>query len=445
MVLKSFYINILVRVAFIVLSSMILAVIVHNIEHGYYYTLAGMLILIGIQALLLINVVNRTNADLIKFFSSVHDHDSSIRFPADNNSFEKLRQKLNELNSTIQQIRMENEKSAQFLQTVVNHVSIGLMSFDHDGNPGIFNRAVKEFINVNHPGTLKIKDPDLYQILQNIQPGHEILHKIKIKDQLQSILIRATELKFENRVIRLISFENITRELDRKELDSWQRLIRVLTHEIMNSVSPVTSLTSVISGYFKENGQIRKPGDISERIINKTLEGLNTIEETGKGLLDFVDTYRTLTALPKSRFSPFKIANLFSSCKLLMDSGISDKFIQVEVNPPDLMLTADFSQVEQVLINLVKNATEALENSRDGAIRLSAFYQETDVIIRVEDNGPGIPDEIITDIFMPFFTTKANGSGIGLSLSKQIMQNHNGTLSVVSDTNGTIFTLAFPL
>ena len=186
---------------------------------------------------------------------------------------------------------------------------------------------------------------------------------------------------------------------------------------------------------------------IDHQIISKTLSGLSTIEETGKGLLDFVDKYRSLTSLPKPNLSKFTIDSLFRKCKLLMESNISNNIkIIASVYPEDIALEADYAQVEQILINLIKNAIEALSNKKNGTIQLKAFYAEDGTLIQVEDNGIGISGDIIEDIFVPFYTTKENGSGIGLSLSKQIMQNHNGTISVNSAPGkGSEFILNFQL
>jgi signal transduction histidine kinase len=270
---------------------------------------------------------------------------------------------------------------------------------------------------------------------------------MKIGNHLQSILVKATELKFESNIIKLVSFQNITNELDKKELDSWQRLIRVLTHEIMNSISPITSLTGVISGYFKKKDNERPIPleNIDRQIVSKTLSGLNTIEETGKGLLDFVEKYRSLTSLPKPNLCRFTIESLFSKCKLLMESIISENIkITASVNPEDIAIVADYAQIEQTLINLIKNAVEAINGKKNGTIHLNAFNSDEGTFIQVEDDGSGIPGDIIEDIFVPFYTTKKNGSGIGLSLSKQIMQNHYGTISVNSSPDkGSVFTLKF--
>jgi two-component system nitrogen regulation sensor histidine kinase NtrY len=453
MLLNKFFINVFIRVSLIVLSSIVLGVVLQHLDGGYFYTLTGVIFLIAFQTWLLVNQVNKTNTDLEKFFSSVQDHDSSIRFPenAKNNSFGKLHERMNQLNTLIQNVKIENERTTQFMQSVVAHVETGLLSFDANGRIGIYNKAAKRYLKIQQGQSLfslKSMDDELFEILNTIKPGQDILHKMKIDNLLQSVIVKATELKFENNTIKIISFQDITNELDKKELDSWQRLIRVLTHEIMNSISPITSLTSVISGYFKKKdyeGQIT-PGTIDHQIVAKTLSGLNTIEETGKGLLDFVDKYRSLTSLPKPNICKFKIYELLLKCKLLMESDIPDNIkISAGADPEDLVVAADYAQVEQILINLIKNSVEALSGKKNGTIQLQAFFSDDNTIIQIIDDGNGISDDIIEDIFVPFYTTKKNGSGIGLSLSKQIMQNHNGSISGASvPEKGAQFTLKFP-
>ena len=452
MLLKKFYINVMIRVIFIALSCVLLGIATHNFDYGYFYTLAGFIFLIAIQTILLVNKVNKTNDDLEKFFSSVYDHNTSMRFTdsASNSSFEKLHDSLNRLNTIIQKAKIENERTNHFLKSVVNHFDIGLIAFDENGKIELYNRAAKRYLiaqQLHQLSSLEALNDEIFYIINTIRPGQELLYKMKIANLLQSILIKASELKFENNVIKLVSFQDITNELDKKELDSWQRLIRVLTHEIMNSISPITSLTSVISGYFKnkDNENPIMPDKINQTIISKTLSGLNTIEETGKGLLEFVDKYRSFTSLPKPAMSKFAVGGLFQNCKLLMESIIPNNIqIFTHVYPQNLELFADYAQVEQILINLIKNAIEALNNIEKGTIELHAFNSNEGVTIQIEDNGVGISNDIIDDIFVPFYTTKANGSGIGLSLSKQIMQNHNGNISVNSTTNeGSTFTLKF--
>ena len=453
MLLDRFFYNVFIRVILIVLTGIALGLVLQHLDKGYYFTLAGIVSLIILQFIMLVNQVNRTNSDLEKFFSSVQDHNTSFRFTEDagSNSFRKLYVRMNRVNSIIQDARIESERAGHFLQSVIDHIDTGLLSVDETGRTGICNRAARKYVNIQKSSLVSspVNDNDeISGILGAIRPGQEILYRKLTDDLRQSILVKASGLKYETNDIMLVSFQDITNELNKKELDSWQKLVRVLTHEIMNSISPITSLASVISGYYRsrDGGKVISPEAVDHQIISRTLSGLDTIEETGKGLLDFVDKFRSLTSLPLPRLATFSIYSLFSKCKLLLESNIPrDIKIHSSVMPEDLSVTADFAQTELVLINLVKNAVEALSGREHGSIQLRAFREANAVLIRVEDNGSGIPDDMLEDIFVPFYTTKANGTGIGLSLSKQIMQNHGGSVSVSSvPGKGSKFTLKFP-
>ncbi len=452
MLLDRFFYNILTRVLLIVLTSLALGLVLQHLDRGYYFTLAGIISLILLQVFMLVNKVNLTNSDLEKFFSSVQDHDTSFSFTENsgNNSFRKLHARMNQVNRIIQDARMESERAGHFLQSVIDHIDTGLLSVDKTGRTGIYNRAAGKYVNIQKSGLVSSPgngDDEISGILGTIRPGQEILYRKKSDDLRQSILVKASGLKYETSEIMLVSLQDITNELNRKELDTWQKLVRVLTHEIMNSISPITSLASVISGYYRSRDGLKviSPDAVDHQIVSKTLSGLDTIEETGKGLLDFVDKFRSLTSLPLPRLSRFPIVNLFGKCKLLLESCIPDN-IQIHANvfPEDLSITADYAQTELILINLIKNAVEALTDREDGSIRLSAMREADAVLIRVEDNGSGMKDDMLEDIFVPFFTTKSYGTGIGLSISKQIMQNHSGSISVSSVVGkGSKFTLKF--
>jgi len=215
MILNRFFINVLIRVTIIALSSVVLGIVLQHLDHGYYYTLTGMIFLIGLQALMLVNLVNKTNTDLEKFFFAIQDHDSSIRFSkkAKNDSFTKLHDRMNSLNIVIQNAKNENERTSHFLQSVVDHVDAGLLSFDMEGSIKIFNKAAKRYLNVQQIqqfSSLKIMNDEIYSIINTMNPGEEILHKMKIDNILQSVIIKATELKFENNEIKLVTFQDIT-------------------------------------------------------------------------------------------------------------------------------------------------------------------------------------------------------------------------------------------
>ncbi|MFC2098009.1 PAS domain-containing sensor histidine kinase, partial [Bacteroidota bacterium] len=229
-------------------------------------------------------------------------------------------------------------------------------------------------------------------------------------------------------------------------LESWQKLISVLTHEIMNSVTPITMVTSTISDFFKKNEKVKPVAEINNEIIKETLKGLEMIEDRGKGLIKFVNHYKELSKLPDPEFQTIVISELFNNINVLMKDKISSSNIKVKfiIEPENLKITVDPAQIQQILINLIKNSIEAIENKKSGSIQINAYLENERTVIQVADNGIGITEDLMDKIFIPFFTTKEKGSGVGLSLSRQIMRLHGGNLSVKSDSeNNTIFQLKF--
>jgi len=270
--------------------------------------------------------------------------------------------------------------------------------------------------------------------------------KLTIDNNIVQLSIKAANFKIKNRNIKLISLQNIKTEIDQSEVDAWQKLIRVLTHEIMNSVSPIKLLSSSLIDMFEENNEIKTIDEITNTTIQDSVFGLKTIRKRSSGLSNFVENYKSLTQISKANFSDFKICELFKQINTLLKSELEQKSIQFDLNcqPQDLIIHADEKLIEQVLINLIKNASEALKNSTNPIIKIEAEFINEFVQIKVSDNGPGISSELQDNIFIPFYTTKEKGSGIGLSLSRQIMNLHGGNISVKSEPdNGTAFTLIF--
>jgi signal transduction histidine kinase len=245
----------------------------------------------------------------------------------------------------------------------------------------------------------------------------------------------------------ILSIQDIKNELDEKEIQSWMKLIRVLMHEIMNSITPITSLSESLFAIYSKDGLPVSPEKVNERTITSTLQGLNVIKEQGKGLMSFVESYRKLTRIPDPEKKSFKVADLLSRVKVLYDSLEKSDTIKLSfsLTNPDLEITADQNLISQVLLNLIKNAIEANEENPSGMIRVIAGVdKDYRPEICVIDNGPGISEAILDQIFVPFFTTRENGSGIGLSISRQIMRVHGGNLKVRSvPSNETVFCLNF--
>ncbi len=451
---KSLFSAVLFRIILIIISSFAFISIIPYLHKEYYLSLIGIGILIIYQVYNLVHYVNKTNRKLAHFFNSVRNEDSVLTHSSkyEGEVFESLSGSLNELNTTIGEMRRQNARQSLFLNNLVEHVGVGLISYTRDGNVEIFNNAAKGLLQINQLGNINdisIKYPELFKCIMELQPINHQLIKVVTEHSVLYLSLKLSIFRSEKETLNLLSIQNIRVELEQNELDSWQKLIRVLTHEISNSISPIASLANTTKKYFvkKGTGSIIKREEIDDALLHKTIDSLDTIETTGRGLIDFVGKYRSLTALPQPKFENFRILDLFDKLQTLLIEEADSKNIVLEFNssPNTLELTADISLLEKVFINLIKNAIQALENSKDGKIRVSAYKNvENRVEIIAKDNGAGIPSNIIEDIFIPFYTTKNNGSGIGLSLARQIMRLHSGTISVSSIPNETtVFSLVF--
>jgi two-component system nitrogen regulation sensor histidine kinase NtrY len=290
----------------------------------------------------------------------------------------------------------------------------------------------------------KNENRQLYQVLIDVQSGKSELYK---EGQEYLLTLQATELRIRGNTVKLVTLQNIQTELQKQELESWQNLTRVLRHEIMNSITPISSLTSTLREILEQD--LTKKEDVYElkaEGADDLREGLNTIENRSKGLIKFIDAYREYTSLPQPKIATVRVKDLIEKVAQLLKPELKKTEIDFSYKWESEYLTVqvDTEMIEQVLINLVKNAIEALENTPSARIEVVGRYQNNSVLIEVIDNGPGIIPEAIERIFIPFFTTKKTGSGIGLALSRQIMQMHNGALSVKSELDvKTVFTLSF--
>jgi signal transduction histidine kinase len=282
--------------------------------------------------------------------------------------------------------------------------------------------------------------------LFRLKAGEKSLVRVEHNGDKSYLAIFATEIRMRGQVFTLASIQNIQSELEEKEMEAWQNLVRVLTHEIMNSITPISSLASTAHELLKP-GSDPQMQSIEPEVLLDVREAVQTIQKRSQGLLRFVETYRKITRIPKPKFSIFPIAELFARVLKLMHGELGKKSIEFHssVEPETLELTADPELVEQVLINLILNSIQALAGKPGGRIELTARLDASSrSIIQVRDNGPGILEEVKEKIFIPFFTTKQEGSGIGLSLSRQIMRLHRGTISVQSRPDvETVFTLKF--
>jgi nitrogen fixation/metabolism regulation signal transduction histidine kinase len=419
------------------------------LQTSYYAATFIVVVIIIYQIATLIQYVEKTNRDLSRFLDAIKYSDFSQTFVSTGlgSSFNELKEAFNEVILKFQETRSEKEEHFRFLQTIVQHVGIGLISFDISGEVNLINTAAKRILNVpylKNIQSLKSLSESLVEHLFELRSGDKTLLKIVNQGDEIQLIVYATEFKLHNQKYTLVSLQNIGSELEEKEIEAWQKLIRVLTHEIMNSITPISSLTSTTSDLLND---IVEEYAISRESVEDIDGALKTIQNRSQGLLNFVNAYRNLTRIPKPNFQIFSINEQFEQISRLMRPQVEKKAIdfQVKVFPQSLELTADPELVEQVLINLVLNAVEAVSSQEAGRVELNAGLNEKGrVTIQVADNGPGMSREVQEKIFVPFFTTKKGGSGIGLSLSRQIMRLHHGSISVQSEPQvRTVFTLRF--
>lgn len=419
------------------------------------FTTIAVLLFAVVQIMLLIRHVDKTNQLLNSFLQSIRYSDFTRTFQVEStdSSLNKLKTTLNEVIRDFQSVRAEKEESYHYLQTIIQHIGIALIAYQRDGSVELINNATKRLFQVRNLPNIQVLSSyshELVQKLLTIKHGENALVKVRDKDDLLQLSIYGTEFKIHNRNIMLVSIKNIQHELDDKEMESWQKLIRVLTHEIMNSITPISSLSSTVNGLI--NDIIERAGANEQNVeiteeLQEISSALSTIQKRTEGLIQFVNTYRNLTRIPTPNFTIFQVSRLLNNIYELHRAELEALNIECTliVEPPTLELSADEMLIEQVLINLIKNSMHALEHRTNARIQLRAFLNRRGKItIQVVDNGPGILPEVLDKIFIPFFSTKPLGSGIGLSLSRQIMRLHGGSLNAFSEPEKeTIITLTF--
>jgi signal transduction histidine kinase len=352
------------------------------------------------------------------------------------------------INQHIQKIKIDLYNQEAFNKLIISQVDIGIIVIDQHGSVKLFNEAALDLLDLKVFTNLrqlnKIQE-DLKELIVYMEPGSSKTIKLIINDKTRQILFRVNFYKRQDEFFKLISFQDIKRELDINEMESWQKLIRILTHEITNSIGPINSTIDTISGFFVDDktSVIRTADRVDQKTIDNTVKGIGIIKERSEGLLDFVQQFRDLTLIPKPKFTKISLMDMFTGLQLLFQEDLKRKDINLSTDlyPQNLLLLADRSLIDQVLINLFRNAIEAGGKT----INLKARAEDGGrVVIRVKDDGRGIDGETIENIFVPFYTTKTDGSGIGLSLSREIMRMHNGTISVISSPGkGSEFEMVF--
>ena len=445
--LKRFELRIVIRVIFMFLTLSTAALIL--VKEQYVY----LTILIPIIIFQLIDFYrfNRKAQDEVEqFVESIHYRDFSRYFDVQHAPLElkPLRKGFNEINTTFKVISKEKETQYVYLQKILELVDTGILSYEHKtGEIGWMNESFKRMLGIPYLKTIHSmarRDDLLYNEVLALRPGESKVISIAKDNGIFKALLSATAFQTDNKVYKLIAFQNVNEALDETEAMAWQKLLSVMTHEIMNSIAPISSLAdTMLDRLHKSVSHLKEqPGAIEDLEL-----GIDTIRRRSEGLLKFAETYRNLNKITSPNLKKIYARDLFENLNQLMQPTLEQKNIELEIilKDPDLSLEVDASLVEQVLINLLINAMEAVkEKARPRIVLSAATTLNNRTVIKVTDNGTGIPTSLLDKIFVPFFSTRKNGSGIGLSLCKQIMMLHKGNIQVQSvDGEGTAFLLHF--
>ena len=450
--MKTLRFRLVVRVLLLTATLMLLAFLFYRKDFFFVATAAALMA--GYQVYSLIYFTEKTNRDISRFLLSIRYDDTSQAFTSEGlgSTFSELNEAFGRVVRKLQEARSDMEVHARYLNTIIQHLGIGLLVYKPDGTVILINNAAKKLLKVaglSDVRNLKPASPELVKTLMNLKHGDKKLEKFHSEGETGYLSIFARTFLMREEKCILVSIQNIQAELEEKEMEAWQNLIKVLTHEIMNSITPISSMTATLLdmlGTGEKNGM--STGDpLRREDIEEMSEALKTIHQRSQGLMNFVNSYRNMTLIPKPKFRLLSVSDFFRRVENLMSHKMTDHGIAFRwsVEPVTLELTADPDLMEQVLINLLLNAIRAVAGRQNPAIRLAAALSPGGkVIIIVEDNGVGIVEEALENIFIPFFTTNKQGSGIGLSLSRQILRLHNATISAKSVTDqGATFTLRF--
>ena len=445
--LKRLELRIFIRILFLFTTLTALSFLLLKGFHVYIVLIAPVLVY---QLIELYRFQHKAQEELKEFVESVHYRDFSRYFDVKHAPVElqTLREGFNQINTTFKVISKEKETSYQYLQKILELVDTGILSYDLEGGEIIWmNESIKRMLQLPYLKTihsLEKRDKALYSDVISLKPAEGKITTARLEKRSFKILLSATAFQTDGRKFMLIAFQNINEALDETESKAWQKLLSVMTHEIMNSVAPISSLADTLKNRLEKSIPYINNTDGA---VHDLEIGIETIRRRSESLLKFAESYRNLNKITKPNLKKVLARDLFEGLYQLMQPTLDQKNIEMDIvlKETALIVEADTSLIEQVLINLVVNAMEAVKDKPEARIVLSASISDNQkIVLKVSDNGPGIAEDIMENIFIPFFSTKKNGSGIGLSLCKQIMMLHKGNIQVHSVLGkGTVFTLQF--
>lgn len=446
MMFKRYEFRLFVRIILLFGVLLVAAWLLVRVQYSYVLFITPLL---AYQLYDLYKLLKKAQDEVKEFAESVHYRDFSRYFnvktaPAE---LQPLREGFNEINSTFKVISREKETQYVYLQKILELVDTGIISYNTgSGELAWMNETFKKMMGIPYLKTihsLEKRDEQLYKEVIAIKTGETKIAKATTERNSFKVLLSATAFQTDSEVFKLIAFQNVNEALDETEAEAWRKLLSVMTHEIMNSVAPISSLADTLKNRLILASQHLKNNEGSVEDLEL---GIETIKRRSEGLLKFAETYRNLNKITTLNVKKVLVRDLFENLHQLMQPTLEQKNIELDIilKDPAITLDADTNLIEQVLINLLVNAIDAVKEKEQPLIVLSAQISNQKTIIKVADNGTGMPEEILDKIFIPFFSTRKTGSGIGLSLCKQIMLLHKGSIQVQSkEGEGSVFILGF--
>jgi len=453
MAYNSYFANVISRLVFLLATFIGVAYLLVNTSR--FFTVFFLSALAIIQIISLIFFLNKTNRNLARFLLALTEEDTSVIAWKDRieHTFQGLHHSFSSVNEEIQRIRLENEKGSILLQNIIDHIHTGIFAVNEDGLIELVNKEALKIFDIN--GLKKLQDLDRLQDgladeFSNLRyDSGNILNLSLVDDEQMPVMVQVSAFKLGNQKLKLYSLQGVKNELEANEIESWQKLTRVLAHEIANSVTPISTLGAGIHRKLSQvslekDGGMHIPGNAAADLLQSS----ELISQRGNALVEFVDHYKSFSRLPDPVMVWADLSQLFKNVSRyfsdeLKQSGIS---LSIEVSDELREIHADPNLMEQAMINLVRNAIYALMGHTDGLITLRGKLEgRNEVILEISDNGPGISPPIQSQVFIPFFTTKQKGTGIGLSIVKKILNMHGGSIHFQTwEGGGTTFIIRLP-
>jgi len=435
---NKYILNIIIRSLLIAATALIM--VVFAVKLSWIFTFAFICILFILQIFLLIKYVSRVNRDLANFIIHLKEQNTTIKFSSNNldKIFGGLTHEFERINSEFKKIENEKIQKQNLLDLLLNKVGTGILLVSNN-EIKLYNNAILNLLGINNKvekSQLKEKAFKLINDCANLKAGEQNIVNIRVNNITRRVLIALSELREEGNTMKIYSFHDIDREMTDYELQSWNGLIKVLSHEIMNTLTPISTTVDTLKDCYINEGNIKKQNEINEKDITDTVKGIDILDNRIKGLQGFINKFRQFLDIPVPELKDIAIVDLF---KLVSDTYPKEIKFTINIGSELLKISADRELVELVFINIIKNAIEAEANE----IILDAEKINKQVVLSVTDNGKGIESKIINKVFLPFYTTKSEGSGIGLSLARQIMFAHGGNIEIESQEKGTIIKLIF--